>query len=196
MKKKKITFVTTNKGKVESLRKKLNPEIDLEQIPITLPELQFDTGSEVVLWKAKEAYKILKKPLLVQDSSFHINAFNGFPGSYIKYVLKTIGIKGILEIMKNKADRSCYFEDAIGYTENGKDVKVFVSFNKGKLSKNIDNINNKIMWSDMWKIFIPHGAKHTLSSLTPIELELVKKTSDSGPSCFTQFVVWINNYKK
>jgi len=192
MQRKKITFVTTNSGKVESLRNKLGNNVILNQISLSLPELQYDTGSKVVLWKAKEAFKIVKKPLLVQDSSFHINAFNGFPGSYIKYVLKTIGIKGILEIMSNKADRSCYFEDAIGYTENGKDVKVFVSLNKGKLSKKIDKVNNKQKWSDLWKIFIPLGTKHTLSSLTKEDLELVKKSTKSGPSCFTQFVEWVN----
>ncbi len=192
MKKTIITFVTTNKGKVESLRMKLNDEIVLDQIAITLPELQFDTGSEVVIWKTKEAYKILKKPLLVQDSSFHINTFNGFPGSYIKYVLKTIGIEGILEIMKNKTDRSCYFEDAIGYTENGKDVKVFVSHNNGNLAKNIDNNSKKTMWSDLWKIFIPNGCIHTLASVTNKELEIAKKKFDSGTSCFTQFVEHIN----
>jgi len=192
MQRKIITFVTTNSGKVESLRNKLGNEVILKQVSLSLPELQFDTGSEVVLWKVKEAYKILKVPLLVQDSSFHINAFNGFPGSYIKYVLKTIGIKGILEIMSNKADRSCYFEDAIGYTENGKDVKVFVSLNKGKLSKKIDKVNNKQKWSDLWKIFIPTGTKRTLSSLTKEELEVARKANNSGPSCFTQFVEWVN----
>lgn len=193
MKRKTITFVTTNIGKVESLRRKLNKEIKLNHVSLTLPELQYDTGSEVVEWKAKEAFKKIKKPLIVQDSSFHIKAFNGFPGSYVKYILKTIGIKGILEIMKSKSDRSCYFEDAIGYTENGKDVKVFVSHNDGKLSKSIDKVNNKQMWSEMWKIFIPSGSTHTLSSLNPKELDLVKKTTNSGPSCFTQFVEWINH---
>lgn len=196
MKRKNITFVTTNAGKVESLRKKLNKEVILHQISLSLPELQNDTGSEVVLWKAKEAYKIIKKPLLVQDSSFHLNTFNGFPGSYIKYVIKTIGIKGILEMMKKKSDRTCYFEDAIGYTEDGKNVKVFVSFNRGKLSKNIDKANKKIMWSDLWKIFIPDGSKHTLSSATIYEIEHAKDLSNPGPSCFTQFVEYINNKNK
>lgn len=190
MKRKIVNFVTTNSGKVESLRSKLGEKIILNQVVLSLPEHQFDTGSEVVFWKAREAYKILKKPLLVQDSSFHLNAFNGFPGSYIKYVLKTIGIKGILEIMKNKTDRSCYFEDAIGYTENGKDVKVFVSFNKGKLSKRIDKSNNKQKWSELWNIFIPAGTNRTLSSLTKEELEKVKKKRNSDSSCFTQFVEW------
>ena len=192
MKKAIITFVTTNKGKIESLRKKLNKEIVLKHVSLTLPELQYDTGSEVVIWKAKEAFKKIKKPLLVQDSSFHIKTFNGFPGSYIKYILKTIGIKGMLEIMKNKKDRSCYFEDAIGYTENGIDVKVFVSHNKGTLSKKIDNNNKKVMWSDLWKIFIPDGCVKSLASITEEELEIARSKSKPNPSCFTQFIKYIN----
>lgn len=189
----KITFVTTNKGKIESMRKRLPSNIELESIGLELPELQADSGSEVVLWKAKEAYKILKRPLLVQDSSFHIDSLNGFPGAYIKYMLKTVKIEGIISIMRDVKNRSCHFEDAIGYTENGEEVKIFVSQNKGTLAKSIDEANKEASWGDLWKIFIPAGCVKTLASVTEEELDEAKKAVGHSESCFTQFVNYLNS---
>jgi len=55
------------------------------------------------------------KPLIVQDSSFHIRSLNGFPGAYIKYALKTIGLEGILKLLEGIEDRRAYAEGALTY---------------------------------------------------------------------------------
>lgn len=187
-----ITFVTTNKGKVESLRRKLPKKIEIESMPIELPELQAGSASEVVFEKAKEAYKILKKPLLIHDGSFHIIALNGFPGAYIKYILKTINIQGIMKMMTDVTDRECYFEDALAYTEDGKHIEIFTSRNNGTIAYTIDMQNKERAWSDLWKVFIPNGSEKTLSAMTEKEIDEAKLQTKPEPSAFTKFSEWIS----
>lgn len=192
----KILFVTTNKGKVESMRRRLPTTIELEIASLSLPELQAESAVEVVTKKAIEAFALLHKPLVIQDSSFHIKALNGFPGAYIKYMIEKLGLQGILAVMKTHTDRSCYFEDAIGYTENGRDVTVFYSHNKGHLSETIEKVLNTHSWGPLWQIFIPDGSTKAISALTEEEFDIVKKTSEGSPSCFEQFVSWITDHSK
>jgi non-canonical purine NTP pyrophosphatase (RdgB/HAM1 family) len=187
-----ITFVTTNKGKIASLKRKLSPRFQVRSIALVdLPELQANSSAEIVVHKAKAAYSIIRRPLLVQDSSFHINALKGFPGAYIKYVLETLKPKGILQLMEGETDRTCYFEDSIGYTEDGKAVNVFTSTNPGRVSLNIDKANNSKSWSDVWKIFIPEGSTKTLSALSQKEYEELKKVNSNKSSCFSEFAKYL-----
>lgn len=187
-----ITFVTSNKGKVIGLQKKLPETFLLEIVSnIDLPELQVDSSVDVVTQKAKEAYKILQKPLLVQDSSFHIPALGGFPGAYIKHTLKTIKLEGILKLMNGISQRECYFEDSIGYTEDGVNVKIFTSRNPGNIAFQIDSGHSAEAWSELWNIVIPLGCEKPLSSCTKEELEQAKEKLKPDSSCFRQFAEFI-----
>ena len=75
-----IYFATGNKGKVLSLQARFNENITVEQIKLEIPEIQHNDVEEIVKEKTKIAYALCKKPVLVQDSAFHIPALSGFPG--------------------------------------------------------------------------------------------------------------------
>lgn len=84
-----INFFTTNKGKVESLRKHfINFKIAGHNIILKNHELmepQANTVEEVSIIKAKQAYKLAAGPVLVNDSGFCMEESKGAPGPYSGY---------------------------------------------------------------------------------------------------------------
>src|SRR5690606_18904831 len=92
-------------------------DIEVVQKPLDLIEPQAFTAAEVAKVKAHQAYEMLQKPVLVDDSSFHIVALGGFPGPYIKYMLETVGAEGIMKFMQGQTDRSAYFMSSLVFID-------------------------------------------------------------------------------
>lgn len=123
-----IIFITSNSGKVKALQRRLQEtKYKVTQESIDIPEIQADSASEIALFKAKYAYEILRKPIVVQDSSFHINSLKGFPGPYIKYVNETLGPHGLIKLMEGIKDRSCYFEMALVFIDDDGESHTFIN---------------------------------------------------------------------
>ena len=142
-----IYLVTGNSGKVASLQRKLEKyNIKVEQKKLDLFEIQSDDLEEVSMNKAMQAFEILKKPLVVDDSGFFIKNLNGFPGVYTKYILSSIGIDGIMDIMKNKNNRECAFKSVVTFVDaNGKSTIFKGDLEEGVIAKEIDkNIPPKV----------------------------------------------------
>jgi XTP/dITP diphosphohydrolase len=192
---KEIIFATGNSGKVASLRAYLKGhdlDIRVIQKSLDLIEPQANTASEVAAVKAKQAYAIVKKPVLVDDSSFHIYALGGFPGPYIKYMLETVGIEGILSFMEGKTDRRAYFmsslvfvdENGVTHTFDGKDPV-------GEIITTIDKNDHEHAWSPLWKIFAPPGfGGKTYSQFTSDDFTLHRVEKDKE-SAYKSFVMWL-----
>ena len=193
---KELLFVTSNKGKVASLQKRLDEsKFKITQIELDLPELQRDCAKDISLEKAKAAFEIIEKPLIVQDSSFHIRSLNGFPGAYIKYALKTIGLEGILKLLEGIEDRRAYAEGALTYIEDEKHFWTFSNQSSdGTISTEIREGNSEESWSELWKILIPNGFDKTFSELTKKELD-AKQKSGKSTSEFRQFAEWLEANK-
>ena len=59
--------------------------------PSGCEEVQADAVAEVALGKARQAWRVLRRALIVQDSGFQLHTLQNFPGPYTKYVVKTLG---------------------------------------------------------------------------------------------------------
>jgi len=186
-----IYFVTGNSGKVASLQHILEQYgIKVKQEKIELSEIQADDLESVSVYKAKQAFDILKKPVIVDDSGFFIECLNGFPGVYTKYILDTIGINGLMAIMKNKENRNCGFKSVATFINSQGDIRVFNGpYEEGTLAKDIDNEEREEAWSELWKIWIPQGYNQTLSQMLP---QVKKERSVSKESHFSKFAEWIS----
>lgn len=185
-----IYLVTGNSGKVASLQRKLEKyDIKVEQKKLDLFEIQANTLEEVSIDKAKQAFNILKKPLVVDDSGFFINALKGFPGVYTKYALESIGVDGIMDIMKNKENRKCSFNSVVTFINKEGKITVFKGdIEEGIISTEIDNEEKKEAWSELWKIFVPNGYNKTLSQFTAEE----RKERGFNKKCSTAFKKFAN----
>lgn len=194
---KEIIFVTSNKGKVMSLRNRLPKEqYKIVQKDIELIEPQGESSEEVSVAKALYAYNKLKKPLVVQDSSFHVNYLNGFPGVYIKYIQDSIGVEGLLKLMEGVKDRSCYFSLSLTYIENSKKFKVFNKRSSmGRLALEVDHTESKKAWGEIWRVYIPHWADKPLSAMKEEEIDSREQNKEDD-SEFGQFAKWLIKEKQ
>ena len=116
-----ITIITSNKGKINSLKVALSGlDYEVKNMNLDLLEPQFDTIEEVAEFKAKQAFDKLKSALLVHDGGLIIPSLNGFPGVYTKYASTTLGPQDFVNLMKEKEDKSCYLTQCLIYVdENG-----------------------------------------------------------------------------
>lgn len=188
-----IIFATTNKGKIAELREKLDKHelsriaIDAQALDIIEP--QADSCEEVALSKARQAYNIVGQPVLVDDSSFHITAMGGFPGVYAKYMIEKLGVKGILEFMEGREDRSAHFEGVLVYIDSSGEEHIFRQEPyAGNITDTIHDITNEAPWSDLHKIFMPHGSNNVLGNMPAYDHQ---KVSCATPSKYTLFAQWL-----
>ncbi len=156
-----LYFVTSNPHKVKEANAILGQT--LKTSSVDLKEVQAIQVHDVVTEKAKEAYKVLGKPLIVEDTGLYINSLNGFPGALVKWLLRSIGAEGVCKLIKDTKDRSAYAETCICYTD-GSVVKIF----SGKISGTISDAprgSNGLGWDP---IFVPEGHDLTFAEM-PME---------------------------
>lgn len=120
---KKLYFVTSNKDKVSEAQKILG--IPIEIVDMEIDEIQSMDLAKVVKHKAQEAYKKIKKPLFVDDVSFEVRAWNGFPGPFIKFLHLAGNNRHelLLRMLAAEKDKSVHVVAGIGY-HDGKKVHV------------------------------------------------------------------------
>ncbi|MBO3757900.1 MAG: XTP/dITP diphosphatase [Thermoproteota archaeon] len=185
----KLIFVTGNRGKFLEAKKILEDfGIELEQVDLDVTEPQADNLEEVVKKCAEEAFKVIKRSFIIEDSGLFINALNGFPGVYSSYVYKTIGYEGILKLLFGIVDRSAYFMTSLAYVELGGELKIFSGRVDGVITTEARGKNN----FGFDPIFKPLG-----SNLTFAEMSIEEKNKFSHRAkALRAFVSWLLSEKK
>jgi XTP/dITP diphosphohydrolase len=100
-------FVTTNEHKRREVQQILG--VVLGRADLDLPEIQAIDPAEVAAQKARAAREALGNtdlPVLVEDSGLMVDAWGGFPGALTKWVMKSVGNEGLLEMLAAGEDRS------------------------------------------------------------------------------------------
>lgn len=155
----KITYVTGNWAKIASARQILEPiGYEIDNVKMETPEIQADDVTEVAKYSAKWAAEKLGVPVLKNDSGLFVKSLKGFPGVYTHYADDTIGVDGLLTLMKGIEDRKAYFKESIAYCVPGEEPIVFEGITKGTIAK---EKSGEYGWS--WDfVFIPEGEEKTL----------------------------------
>lgn len=124
--KKKITFVTGNKKKLEEVQQILSggSAFEIVNTKLDLPELQGDP-IEIAIEKCKLAARSVKGPVFTEDTSLCFNALNGLPGPYIKWFLEKCGHDGLNQMLDGFSDRSAYAQTIVAFTY-GADEEVHI----------------------------------------------------------------------
>ena len=183
----KIHFITGNKSKFKEAKLILS-DITLIQKDLKLTEPKTLNQEEVVLEKAKQAFKKLRKPVLVDDTGIYFEEFKSFPGTYTKTLFKAIGFKGVERLLKN-ANRKAHFKTLLCYKDK-KTTKIFEGIWKGKIISNISK-----MFNPDWEynsIFIPKNFKKPLS-----EISLEERAKHSHrKKAFNSFIKYLKGDRK
>jgi XTP/dITP diphosphohydrolase len=120
-----IIFVTGNDRKIGEAKLACNPAgIEVEKKELNLLEIQSDLAQEVSINKAKQAFEIVKKPLVVTDTFFSIPALKGFPGAYMKQMTGWLESEDFILLLSNKADKTIKFSENITFIDE-KGIKSF-----------------------------------------------------------------------
>jgi len=167
MEKKRIIFMTGNKYKFATAERALaGLDLELVQEDIETPEIQSTSVEDVALYSARWASKDLKSPAFLTDAGIYFEAFDGFPGPFVKYTNKWFSADGYLHLMEGKKNRSVEIKDCIAFCQPGKEPKLFISLVKGRLA---EKPGRKGM-TPMDEILIPEGCKTTLSDMEDEEV--------------------------
>lgn len=129
-----IAYVTNNPNKArESVSILREMGVEVEVVQVNVIEVQSDDILEIAKFRARDAYRQLKRPVIVEDAGLFIDALTGFPGPYSSYVFRTIGIDGILKLMRGVRRRSATFKSVVAF-HDGRRVRAFVGRVKGRIS--------------------------------------------------------------
>ncbi len=157
---KKILIATGNKGKVEELEDIL--KVPLEIADIEIDEVQSMDLEYVSKRKTEEAYKILKRPVITDDVGVFIEAWGNFPGPFVKYAYQILGLKKILELLKDEENRNVIVKSAISF-HDGEKIHTFVGEVKGKIA--LEEKGTQGWGFD--PIIIPDGETQTFAQMGP-----------------------------
>jgi non-canonical purine NTP pyrophosphatase (RdgB/HAM1 family) len=95
-----LIFVTGSAGKFREAAAILEPfGIRLTQRDLKLPEPQLDDPRAVVRFKARQAFRRLRQPLLVDDTALTLAGYPCFPGAYTAAIPRTLGLVGLKRLL-------------------------------------------------------------------------------------------------
>lgn len=170
-----INFITSNSHKLAEAQAKFEPEgIIIEHLEIEYPEIQADTNEEImkygINWIVENHITKTSKPFFIEDSGLFVHALNGFPGVYSKYVFKTLGPAGIVQLLSNNielATRTAHFGACIGYfdPQQSNDVQqplIFIGKCKGTISTELRGAHG----FGFDPIFIPENTENTFAEMS------------------------------
>jgi len=167
---KQFTFITGNQQKADYLARWLGLPVDHQKID--LDEQQSLDLLEVVEHKARGAYEIVKKPVLVEDVALTFHALGRLPGTLIKWFLQEIGTEGLCKIVQGFDDKRATASIMYGYFD-GRELRTFEAHVPGTItdtprSSDLSGWKNVLSWNS---VFIPDGSAKAYAEMTDDELK-------------------------
>jgi non-canonical purine NTP pyrophosphatase (RdgB/HAM1 family) len=140
----------------------------IERLDVDLAEPQALDPSEIVDAKARSAYALLERPVLVEDSGLAVRAWGGFPGALVRWLEKSAGVAAMARMLDGFPDRSATAICAIAYCDGGEVVSA-----RGEVSGSIAPSPRGSQGFGWDVIFVPEGATRTFAEMAPAEKDLV-----------------------
>ena len=111
-----LHYVTTNPGKLHEARQYLGDET-ITDYDYDYTEIQSESLAAIAAEGAREAYREVGAPVVVDDSGLFIESFEGFPGPYSSYVEDKLGIETVWALAQTVEDRAASFRCVMAYCD-------------------------------------------------------------------------------
>ncbi len=157
-----LIFITSHAAKAEQVSWHLNHPVVHQKLDI--PEIQSLDPVEVVTHKAKEAYRQMQKPVLVEDISVRFAALGKLPGTLIKWFLAELGPQGLCKLLDGYEARNATVEPYFALC-TGDEVEIFSAAIGGEIAASPRGDAGFGMDS----IFVPQGHTKTWGEMTKEE---------------------------
>jgi XTP/dITP diphosphohydrolase len=180
----KLAFITSNPNKLHDLQEVCKPfGIEVEQLDLPVEEIQSADVEKIALHKAKQAYKLAGRPVIVQDTSWNILALRGFPGAFMRYIAEWFKAEDFLTLMAGKTDRTIIRTHVVAYFD-GKRSKLFSKNFTGTLAEEPRGNGYSID-----QLVITAGQTHTNAEIREQE---GKSSIPPEESVWHEFAKWYN----
>jgi non-canonical purine NTP pyrophosphatase (RdgB/HAM1 family) len=153
-----ITYITGNQKKADYLASYLGFPILHKKID--LDEIQSLDLKKIVAHKVRQAYDIVKSPVVVEDTSLGFTAWGGFPGPFVKYLGEAMPLDEICSLFDGK-ERGAVARCVFGYFD-GKNEAYFEGEIKGALAEKPAGEGA----FGFGRIFVPDGFSGTQAELS------------------------------
>lgn len=132
---------------------------------VALDELQSLDIHEIVEHKARQAYTVIGKPVLVEDSALVFHALGKLPGPYIKWFLEELSLERICQLLRDDDNRSATVTVSFCWFDG-----VTIQFFDGALDGRISAEPRGVGGFGFDPIFIPDGSEHTYAEMGDEEI--------------------------
>jgi non-canonical purine NTP pyrophosphatase (RdgB/HAM1 family) len=112
-------LVTGNPSKLVEARR-LFPA--LQAVELDLPEIQSLDVYEVLRAKGGEAWRRLRRPVIVEETSLELPALGGFPGPLVKWMLEAVGPGGLARIVAAEGDPAATARCVLLYSDGNREI--------------------------------------------------------------------------
>jgi non-canonical purine NTP pyrophosphatase (RdgB/HAM1 family) len=184
-----LGFATGNARKARDLQLACNPYgIFIEQLELPVDEIQSADATDIATKKAKAAYKLAGRPVVVQDSFWNVLSLRGFPGAYMSEVAKWLSTDDWLALLANKPDRTIFCTVTLVYYD-GRRVKTFSEEFRGSLATQARGDAGETID----RLLVLDGQTRTVA-----EIEQAAGTSsyDITTSSLTDFAKWFHMQRR
>ncbi|SJM82534.1 probable Inosine triphosphate pyrophosphatase [Zygosaccharomyces bailii] len=136
-----IVFITGNQNKLKEVQMLLAP-CEGEPAPFTLTnkaldlmEVQDASLEAISLAKCEQALNVLGKgtAVFVEDTALSFDEFNGMPGAYIKWFLKSMGLEKLVKILEPFENKGAAAVTTITYADSNGKMYSFQGITKGRI---------------------------------------------------------------
>lgn len=166
--KRKLLFLTGNPDKLREARHILIG-FDIESKYVDIAEIQEVNEQVIVEEKIRQALKLIDEPVFVEDVSLCYDSLNGLPGPLIKWFVKMVGRRGLVDMISAYNDKTAYAKCYIGYgipACDGKTEKILV-FEGSVKGRIVEPVGDSNFGFD--PIFLPDGSEKTFAQMTEEE---------------------------
>lgn len=161
-----VTFVTSNPDKVVEVRRVFREyDIRVRWSRRALSEPQSDRLQDVVEAKLTMAAHPVRA-VVVEDSGLFLEGLGGFPGVYSRYVYDTVGLEGILKLLRGKPRRAV-FRTVAGF-RRGRTTLIAIGTVQGTIAPRRRGRNG----FGYDPIFVPRGSTRTFAEMVGPEKDL------------------------
>lgn len=116
-----LVYVTGNEHKAKHFAIMMG--MDIPHVSVDVDEIQSLDLREVVEHKARAAYEIVGKPVIVEDTSVRFKALGALPGTFIKWFMQELGHEGLCRLVDGQ-DRTVFAGAAMAYFD-GENMTIF-----------------------------------------------------------------------
>jgi XTP/dITP diphosphohydrolase len=152
----------------EKAREAARMGFHVERVSLELPEPQALDPLEVVEAKARDAWRSLQRPLVVEDSGLHLSAWGGFPGALVKWIEKSAGIAAIPRMLDAWEDRAATATCALAWFDG---VRLVTA--RGEVAGRIARAPRGSGGFGWDILFEPEGETRTFAEMAPEEKDRI-----------------------